>query len=190
MKKRTLFILFIVLALVFASLMTTVAFAADGTDAPDEFTHNDLINLIIIYSLFGVSIVIGLPAIRAVNKRKRQGYIETITREMGAIEEKIKELYADCGSNSSKRDNLRFSLKIASAADMALTTYTEKQISGYLDLYNDLNDIKTRLSSVENIKNNDKRVAEYEAIVQKADEMRLKSESLAENEKIIKRYNK
>lgn len=200
MKKHTLFILFIVLTMVFVSLMTTVAFASTAETSVENteqapaktngLSKNELINLIVVYCVFGISLVVGIPALRAVNKRKKQGYVDVLVKEVEEVSKKIKALYYDRNNSNSKKNNLKYSLKIVGIADMALTTYTEKQISGYYDLFNDLNDLKIRLSDVENIQDEDKRDEEYGALIAKADVLVENAKTLAHNESIIKRYNK
>ncbi len=192
MKKKTLFILFVVLTLLFAVCATTVAYA-EGAETPVEtvdFTKEDTIKLIVVYCLFGLSIVVGIPAIRAVNKRKKHGYVENIVKETEAIRDRVQALYDNRGKEGSKKDALRYAIKIATVADMALTTYTEKQTQGYFDIYNDLNNVKTRLSEIDKLKGDEKYDEEFLGIVRLTASIADKAKLLSENENIIRKYNK
>lgn len=104
MNKKTLIILFVVLTVVFAMCFTTVSYAASGEDTaqPAEFTREDTIKLIVVYCLFGLSIVVGIPAIRAVNRRKKNGYVESIVKETESIRDKVQSLYDNRDKASSK----------------------------------------------------------------------------------------
>lgn len=192
MNKKTLIILFVVLTVVFAMCFTTVSYAASGEDTaqPAEFTREDTIKLIVVYCLFGLSIVVGIPAIRAVNRRKKNGYVESIVKETESIRDKVQSLYDNRDKASSKKEQLRYSIKISAVADMALTTYSEKQTQGYLEIYNDLNSVKTMLSEIDKLRGDEKYDGEFNKIIQLSSGIADKAKELAENENIIRKYNK
>ena len=192
MNKKTLIILFVVLTVVFAMCFTTVSYAASGEDTaqPAEFTREDTIKLIVVYCLFGLSIVVGIPAIRAVNRRKKNGYVESIVKETEGIRDKVRLLYDNRDKASSKKEQLRYSIKISAVADMALTTYSEKQTQGYLEIYNDLNSVKTMLSEIDKLRGDEKYDGEFNKIIQLSSGIADKAKELAENENIIRKYNK
>lgn len=192
MKKRSLFIIFVVLTLLFALCATTVAFAAEAGSAAEnsvEFTKNDLIKLIIAYGFFGLSLIVGLPCLKAVNKRRKHGYVESIVKETQTVADKVQGYYDKRESVMSKRETLRYSIKIATVADMALTTYTEKQIQGYYDIYNDLNSVKTKLSELGKYRGKKEYDEEFLSAVNTAKAVAVKAKTLADNEKIISEYN-
>lgn len=192
MKKSILFVILVTLTLVIALSGTGLAFAEEaGADAADTaFTKQDTIKLVATYIAFGLSIVVGIPLIRAVNKRKKQGYVANIVEETEDIAKQVSDFYANRDKARTKKEILKFSLKITGVADHALTTYTEKQISGYYDVYNDLNKLNSMLSDVEKCRDDkDRFEAEYLALVKLAASISDKAKILKDNEDIIRRYN-
>lgn len=73
---------------------------------------------------------------------------------------------------------------------MALTTYSEKQTQGYLEIYNDLNSVKTMLSEIDKLRGDEKYDGEFNKIIQLSSGIADKAKELAENENIIRKYNK
>lgn len=199
MRRGALFALFVVLVLVFASFAVSAAFAAESPDAEEsgqkaadvmKFGKSDLVNLIVVYCLFGVSLVVGIPALRALNRRKKAGYVDVLARDVSAVAERMKTLAGNGGTPGAKRDNLRYSLKIAAVADTALTAYSENQLDECYEIYNGLNDLKTRLADAEGISEKEKRDAEYASLISEAAALAVKAGSIAENESKIRRYNR
>ena len=109
-----------------------VAYAADGaaneTNTEVKFSDDDLIKLIATYCAFGLSIIVGIPLIKTVNKRKKQGYVNSLAEETEYVAKQVRALYESRDKEKSKREVLKFSIKVTAVADHALTTYTEKQI--------------------------------------------------------------
>lgn len=199
MRRGALFALFVVLVLVFASFAVSAVFAAESPDAAEsgqkaaevmKFGKSDLVNLIVVYCLFGVSLVVGIPALRALNRRKKAGYVDVLARDVSAVAERMRSLAENGGTPGAKRDNLRYSLKIAAVADTALTAYSENQLDGCYEIYNGLNDLKTRLADAEGISEKEKRDAEYASLISEAAALAEKAGSIAENESKIRRYNR
>lgn len=199
MRRGALFALFVVLVLVFASFAVSAVFAAESPDAEEsgqkaadvmKFGKSDLVNLIVVYCLFGVSLVVGIPALRSLNRRKKAGYVDVLARDVSAVAEKMKSLAENGGTPGAKRDNLRYSLKISAVADTALTAYSENQLDGCYEIYNGLNDLKTRLADAEGISEKEKRDAEYASLISEAAALAEKAGSIAENESKIRRYNR
>ncbi len=196
MKKRSLFVIFLLLTLLIAFSTTSIAYAStsgDGTNAePDvEFSNDDLIKLIATYCAFGLSLIVGIPLIKAVNKRKKQGYVNSLVEETQYIAKHIHTLYDTRDKEKSKREILKFSIKITAVADHALTTFTEKQIKGYYELYEGLSDVNARILALDKSKaDKEKYDEEFLRLVESADSVCEKAKLLKQNEEIIERYNK
>lgn len=195
MKKRTLIIIYLLLTLLIAFSTSGVAYAADGasneTETEVKFSDDDLIKLIATYGAFGLSLIVGIPLIKAVNKRKKQGYVNSLAEETEYVAKQTRVLYDGRDKEKSKRDVLKFSIKVTAVADHALTTYTEKQIQGYYELYEGLSDINARLIALDKIKDEkEKYDAEFLSIVNAAESVSEKAKLLKQNEEIIERYNK
>ena len=156
MKKRTLIIIFLLLTLLIAFSTSGVAYAADSaaneTNTEVKFSDDDLIKLIATYCAFGLSIIVGIPLIKTVNRRKKQGYVNSLAEETEYVAKQVRALYASRDKERSKREVLKFSIKVTAVADHALTTYTEKQIQGYYELYECLSDINAKLLALEKVK--------------------------------------
>lgn len=196
MKKRSLFVIFLLLTLLIAFSTTSIAYAStsgDGTNAEPEveFSNDDLIKLIATYCAFGLSLIVGIPLIKAVNKRKKQGYVNSLVDETQYISKHIHHLYDTRDNEKAKREILKFSLKITAVADHALTTFTEKQIKGYYELYEGLSDVNARILALDKSKaDKEKYDEEFLQLVDCADSVYEKAKLLKQNEEIIERYNK
>lgn len=195
MKKRTLIVIFLILTVVIAFSMTSVAYASTGNETEQngevEFSKNDLIKLIATYCAFGLSIIVGIPLIKAVNKRKKQGYVNSLVEETQHVAKQLRALYDGRDKEKSKRDVLKYSLRITAVADHALTTYTEKQIQGYYELYEGLSEINAELLSLDKLKDDKSAYDEkFLKLVDVADAVADKAKLLKQNEEIIERYNK
>lgn len=131
MKKRTLIIIFLLLTLLIAFSTSGVAYAADGaaneTNTEVKFSDDDLIKLIATYCAFGLSIIVGIPLIKTVNRRKKQGYVNSLAEETEYVAKQVRALYESRDKERSKREILKFSIKVTAVADHALTTYTESK---------------------------------------------------------------
>ena len=188
MKKRTLIIIFLLLTLL-------IAYAADGaaneTNTEVKFSDDDLIKLIATYCAFGLSIIVGIPLIKTVNRRKKQGYVNSLAEETEYVAKQVRALYASRDKERSKREVLKFSIKVTAVADHALTTYTEKQIQGYYELYECLSDINAKLLALDKVKEDKEEYdKEFLLIVDAAESVAEKAKLLKQNAEIIERYNK
>ena len=195
MKKRTLIIIFLLLTLIIAFSTSGVAYAADGaaneTNTEVKFSDDDLIKLIATYCAFGLSIIVGIPLIKTVNRRKKQGYVNSLAEETEYVAKQVRALYASRDKERSKREILKFSIKVTAVADHALTTYTEKQIQGYYELYEGLSDINAKLLALEKVKEDKEEYdKEFLLIVDAAESVADKANLLKQNAEIIERYNK
>ena len=100
-------------------------------------------------------------------------------------------LYESRDKERSKREILKFSIKVTAVADHALTTYTEKQIQGYYELYECLSDINAKLLALEKVKEDKEEYdKEFLLIVDAAESVAEKAKLLKQNAEIIERYNK
>ena len=103
----------------------------------------------------------------------------------------MRALYESRDKEKSKREVLKFSIKVTAVADHALTTYTEKQIQGYYELYEGLSDINAKLLALERVKEDKEEYdKEFLLIVDAAESVAEKAKLLKQNAEIIERYNK
>ncbi len=187
MSKKV--IMFFVLSLCLVLLNTTTAFAAE-TEAPVNTavkTTWDWVEALVAYGFLVLALVVGIPVLKKLSKRTNTALSGQLLMQAQELYGQIHQAYEERNSKFSSRRNIRLGIQVSMIADKALTAYTERQIEGFSQVYNQLNLIKDEIVQL------DKKKPDFEekfsALDQRMESVISQVQYLNEREEKIKKYN-
>lgn len=191
--KKVVVVLFLSLTLFRCFSNGGIAFAKDTADILNGVSSVKVnvflanIKIIIIYGIFILSLLVGVPILKRMNKKNRTNNSEALSVLAKKEADRIDELLAKENKLSSK-EILREAFYLNVLAEKVLSVYTTEQVDGYLDVYNNVLSVREKLLALEK-KKGDSYNESIENIKKIMQSITLQVDFIIEREKKISQYN-